>query len=392
MIDDKDQATWPLRFDSEGRFRVLQLSDIQETSHVRDNTMALLRAALDEARPDLVVLTGDQIKGYAIEFSLGENAERARTVVRKICSPMVERNIPFVVTYGNHDRQCGIGNEEQEGWYKAIPGCVNGMVAAREPQLYHGAGTLAVPVLDHEGEDIRLAVMVADSGAGSGGSGYEPFDPALTAWVTARARDLAERAGHRVPCILYQHIPPVQVYDCLRDACEGEHGVPGFRTHYHPGRTLVPIEDLRVSGGLREPVCSPDTDTGEVAALTREGSTFAVYFGHDHKNTLVSHYGGLDLGYAPSAGFGSYGPGTARAARLFSFDEQNAALYTTRLLTFAELVGSRTERPLTDWASERVPVSTEEAREMARPALPVLGAAAIAAFALGVAKRQKRVR
>ena len=146
MIDDKDQATWPLRFDSEGRFRVLQLSDIQETSHVRDDTMALLRAALDEARPDLVVLTGDQIKGYAIEFSLGENAERARTVVRKICSPMVERNIPFVVTYGNHDRQCGIGNEEQEGWYKAIPGCVNGMVAAREPQLYHGAGTLAVPV------------------------------------------------------------------------------------------------------------------------------------------------------------------------------------------------------------------------------------------------------
>ena len=54
MIDDKDQATWPLRFDSEGRFRVLQLSDIQETSHVRDDTMALLRAALDEARPDLV--------------------------------------------------------------------------------------------------------------------------------------------------------------------------------------------------------------------------------------------------------------------------------------------------------------------------------------------------
>lgn len=39
-----------------------------------------------------MVLTGDQIKGYAIEFSLGENAERARTVVRvKDCSPMVER-------------------------------------------------------------------------------------------------------------------------------------------------------------------------------------------------------------------------------------------------------------------------------------------------------------
>ena len=391
-MDEIDRGTWPLRFDSDGHFRVLQFSDIQETSRVREDTMALLRAALDEARPDLVVLTGDQIKGYAIEFSLGESTERARTVVRKICLPMVERNIPFVVTYGNHDRQCGIGNEEQESWYKAIPGCVNGMVAAREPGLYRSAGTLAVPVLSHDGEDVRLAVMVADSGAGSGSGGYEPFDPALTSWITDCAQRLAERAGHRVPCILYQHIPPVQVYDCLRDACEGEHGVPGFRMRYRPGRTLVPIDDLRVSGALREPVCSPDADTGEIAALTREGSTFAVYFGHDHKNTLVSHYGNIDLGYAPSAGFGSYGPGTARAARLFSFGEQNPALYTTRLLTFAELVGSRTERPITDWASERVPVSTEEAREMARPALPVLGAAAIAAFALGVAKRQRRGR
>lgn len=392
MIDEIDKGAWPLRFDSDGHFRVLQLSDIQETSHVREDTMTLLRAALDEAKPNLVVLTGDQVKGYAVEFALGENAERARTVVRKICLPMVERNIPFVVTYGNHDRQCGIGNDEQESWYKAIPGCLNGIVAAREPKLYHGAGTLAVPVLSHEGEDVRLAVMVADSGAGSGSSGYEPFDPALTNWITGCAQQLAERVGHKVPCILYQHIPPVQVYDCLRDACEGEHGVPGFRLHYRPGCTLVPIDDLRVSGGLREPVCSPDADTGEIAALTREGSTFAVYFGHDHKNTLVSHYGNIDLGYAPSAGFGSYGPGTMRAARLFSFDEQNAALYTTRLLTYAELVGSRTERPITDWTSERVPVSTEEAREMARPALPVLGAAAIAAFVLGVAKRQRRGR
>ncbi|MCI6273980.1 metallophosphoesterase [Tractidigestivibacter sp.] len=388
MIDETDGRPWPLRFDSEGRFRVLQLSDIQETSHVREDTMALLRAALDEAKPDLVVLTGDQIKGYAVEFALGEGAERARTVVRKICLPMVERSVPFVVTYGNHDRQCGVGNEGQESWYEAIPGCVNGIIAAREPALYHTAGTLAVPVLSHDGGDIRLAVVVADSGAGTGSGGYEPFDPALTSWITGCARGLAGRAGHRVPCILYQHIPPVQVYDCLREACEGERGVPGFRARYHPGHTLVPADELRVSGGLREPVCSPDTDTGEVAALMREGSTFAVYFGHDHKNTLVSRYGSMDLGYAPSAGFGSYGPGTSRAARLFSFGEEDPARYATCLLTYAELVGSRTERPLADWASERVPVSAEEAREIARPALPVLGAAAIAAFALGVARRR----
>ncbi|WP_130812876.1 metallophosphoesterase [Olsenella sp. Marseille-P4559] len=391
-MDENHVNGWPLRFDSEGHFRVLQLSDIQEVSHVRNDTMALIRAALDEARPDLVVLTGDQIKGYAMEFSLADGAARARTVVRKVCSPMIERNIPFVVTYGNHDRQCGVGNEEQEGWYRAIPGCVNELVASREPALYRSAGTLAVPVLSHGREDICLAVMMADSGAGTGVGGYEPFDPAVTSWITGCAHGLAERMGHQVPCILYQHIPPAQVYDCLCDAFGAERGVPGFRAHYRPGHTLVPIDDLRVSGELREPVCGSDTDTGEIAALAREGSTFAVYFGHDHKNTLVCRCGDIDLGYAPAAGFGSYGPGTSRAARLFTFDEQDPARYVTRLLTYAELVGPRTERPLTDWASERVPLTAEEAREAVRPALPALGAAAVAALALGVAKRQRKGR
>ena len=38
--------------------------------------MALIRRALDTARPDLVVLTGDQLKGYSRAFREEARADR----------------------------------------------------------------------------------------------------------------------------------------------------------------------------------------------------------------------------------------------------------------------------------------------------------------------------
>ena len=51
-----------LRF-RDGNFRVLQFADIQEQYRVNPNTLKLMNADLDAAKPDFVVLTGDQIKG-----------------------------------------------------------------------------------------------------------------------------------------------------------------------------------------------------------------------------------------------------------------------------------------------------------------------------------------
>ena len=53
-----------LRFNSDGSFRVLQLADIQDGPNVRKDTIRLIEAAIHEAHPDLIVFTGDQIRGY----------------------------------------------------------------------------------------------------------------------------------------------------------------------------------------------------------------------------------------------------------------------------------------------------------------------------------------
>ena len=52
-------------FRPDGTFRVMQFADIQDVAPVSPDSLALMATALDAERPDLVVLTGDQVKGYA---------------------------------------------------------------------------------------------------------------------------------------------------------------------------------------------------------------------------------------------------------------------------------------------------------------------------------------
>lgn len=356
-------------FRPDGTFRVMQFADIQDVAPVSPDSLALMAAALDAERPDLVVLTGDQVKGYALAFrhkSPQEAESLTRRTIEQVCSPMVSRGIPFVVTYGNHDRQCGLDNTAQEAFYRAQPGCLNATAWAELCP-----GTLCLPILaSNESGDARLAIWLADSGAGDIGGGYEAFPTETLDWLTGTADRLAAEKDHPVPGILFQHIPLPQVYECLRPARAGEKGIPGYRAHYTPHLKLVCAEDYLESGTLREPVCCPDADSGEFDALSEQGSFLGVFFGHDHKNTLVTRYRGMRLGYAPTAGFGSYGPSVERAARVFTFTENDPASFETHLLDYRTLVSAEAPHPLRDKISSTTPVTAEEAREAFRtPAL-----------------------
>ena len=53
----------PLRFREDGTFRVLMLSDIQESVHYDERSLRSVCALLDEAKPDLVIWGGDNCYG-----------------------------------------------------------------------------------------------------------------------------------------------------------------------------------------------------------------------------------------------------------------------------------------------------------------------------------------
>ncbi len=124
-----------MRFNSDGKFKIMQITDIQEIPKVSPDTLKLINAALESEKPDLAVFTGDQIKGYGVSYKGrgDELTENVAETVRTLLKPVTDRHIPFAVTFGNHDRQVGISNEEQfEKIYKALPGCIGEFEALKE--------------------------------------------------------------------------------------------------------------------------------------------------------------------------------------------------------------------------------------------------------------------
>lgn len=349
----------------------MQITDIQEVPNVSEDTLKLLEAAVAEKKPDLAVLTGDQIKGYGISYK-GKGAELQNHVaetVRKILKPITDRNIPFTVTFGNHDRQVGVSNRQQmEQIYKKLPGCMG-----EQAEEINGGGTFHLPIYSADGRKMLLNLYLIDSGTDKKGGGYEAVTKEQIAWYRKTRDRLKEENGKYVPSIVFQHIPLCEYYSVLkRVKRHTKKAVRAYRTHknefYLPGESCAP-GDL-----LLEPPSVPDENTGEFEALKEKGDVLAVFVGHDHKNNFVGQLDGVKLGYTPSAGFSEYGNGTNRGVRIFDFEENNPEDFKTSVVTFRELCGKKLKRPVRDFLFRHAPATADEAVLMAGKALAVLAA------------------
>ena len=61
-----------MKFTKNKKFKIMQITDMQEIPAVSPDTMALLEAAVEAEKPDLVIYTGDQIKGYGVTYKARE--------------------------------------------------------------------------------------------------------------------------------------------------------------------------------------------------------------------------------------------------------------------------------------------------------------------------------
>lgn len=355
-----------LRFHDDGTFRVLQMADIQDGPEVNRDTIRMIEAAINEAKPDLVVFTGDQIRGYDpayIDTFLRRRGENPGARVRLVTE--IEAKL-----HGIHRRIAARRDPDlppQDDIYREFPGCLNPEAdAAGGSPLAIEPGTFALPVLSSDGsEHVAMGVMLVNSGDYAGkpeendaqypryvahsrgldladSDGYGTPSAEAIAWLGDVQRTLAERNGdgEPVPSITFQHIPPQEFYDCLTEVpAWTPNAVEGARNY--AGRCYVLNDAVcRPGSRLGEAIGCADENVGEVDALREAGGYFALYCGHDHKNSFVGHVHDLDLGYAPTCGFECYGPKSRlRGIRLFEFREDDPAAYETRMLTWGDLVG-----------------------------------------------------
>lgn len=341
----------PLRFKN-GRFRIMQITDTQESAAVAGDTLKLIKEALERYRPDLVVFTGDQIKGYSPTFKTGNVKEKVENCIRTILDPLVCRGIPFVFTFGNHDRQ-GLSMTEQTAYYDSFDNCLN-----------RGSATLNVPIRAEHSDKTVFNLYVIDSNGDAKGGGYEPVTQEQIAWYRETRERLCQENGAYVKSLVFQHIPVDEYYQLLTKTDRKTKGaVRAYRTHKNEYYVLN--ENLVHQGEINEPASVPDVNTGEFDAFCEAGDILGMYVGHDHKNSFMGTYRGIDLGFTPSAGFNTYGNGVKRGVRIFDIDEQEPENYKTFVVTFEDLFGKKVQRPVFDFILTYLPTTVDAAIPMA---------------------------
>lgn len=340
---------------TKGLFKTMQVADVHQKPLGDPDTSRLLGAALDRYRPDLVIFTGDQLKGYGLSYKGGRKKEKVLKAFESFLQPLVKRSTPFTVTFGNHDAQTGLSNKEQLEIYKTFPGFI-------KTDTFFDEGTGCIYIYDENGEKPLFTVVLMDT-KGKEKGGYEGIGKGQLNWFMHTREQEERRWGSKAKAMVFQHIPLEEYYAVL-------HQVP-FLTkgalwgHGQKKKRAYFLENQKEEESFYEAPCIPTTNSGAFAAYQKDGDVLAVFCGHDHKNNFVRPYMGIDLGYTPSCGFDEYGPGTNRGVRVIDlYHHQGEVTYQSHVLTYEQLLGSKVTRPVKNWFYNIIPTSKETAIQM----------------------------
>ncbi len=333
-----------LTFDENGKFRILQINDFQDIDTTNTESLKFLNAVLDKYKPDLVVLVGDQIRdGFS-----GVTVDKIKTALSNQLMPMEERGIPFLFTFGNHDRdyQSLMPMEEQAAYYREFSCCYANTDGA-------DGGTYSTLIYSKDGTAPLLNIYMMDTQHWNGTGWTSGVTEEQVNWYVETSSSLKEANGGKViPAIVFQHIPVKEIRSFLKEVPAGTEGA--LRSKFYSDKYYVLDESVTWIGDrnvMRETPASehPEKITGQYEAWLSQGDVMGAYFGHDHINTFTGvTEDGIALGYNGGFGFATYGDPGERYATVYDFDENNIEGYTEQTVYYTQCVVEEPEPPTTE--------------------------------------------
>ncbi|WP_419705023.1 metallophosphoesterase family protein [Promicromonospora sp. NFX87] len=322
-----------LRFGRDGKFKIVQFNDTQDDEKVDRRTLELMRAVLDDERPDLVILNGDNITGGC------DTPLEMHQAMNNVVQPMEERAVPWAITFGNHDEdstpKSGLDETDMLAFYRSYRYNVNGPTA----RGVTGQGNSNL-LIDGTNGRPAFNVWLLDSGryapellAGQDFEGYPHWDwlrMDQVKWYYDTSVQIERKVGHVVPALMFIHIPLWEYRFMWFGSVDGRTDADHER-----GKARH-----RIEGERNEEECPGPFNSGMFSAIQQRGDVRGVFCGHDHVNTYSGDYYGVLLGYAGNTGFGTYGlsgpeRNRLRGARVYDLDESADGVLTGTRMRFA---------------------------------------------------------
>ena len=333
-----------IAFGDDGKLTILQVADIQDWVHLSYFTRRSITYAVRESKPDLIVLTGDNIAGYSC---LTKSA--AKIAIRNVMDLFQRLNVPVAMVFGNHDdEKTPLGKLEQIALYESYPcyvgseGVVAELTVGDNSTL--NAGTYNIPVYASADSDkVAYNIWCFDSGTYNPDpaiGGYSYVLPEQVDWYVQTSNALKEANGGKVvPSIAFQHIAPVQIFRAFREVPEGApyQFERGGKYYDFPEGTDPETSWMGEPPSPAKENCLPAY--AEVDAMLRQGDVKALFYGHDHVNCYIVPYNGIDFVNTPGITFFSYN-NLHRGFRVITLDKNDSDTYGTYTISADKLLRS----------------------------------------------------
>lgn len=304
-----------LKFKPGKAFKIVQFSDIQDDASLDPRTSAAMGRIIDSEKPDLVVLTGDNV-------STGGTPTLAelKSAIDQLAKPMESRKVPWAIVFGNHDTdglvKIGITKEQMFAIYRTYPNNIN----PEDPKGVYGSGNALLKIIGSNNKPA-FGVWLLDSNAyvkqnfsGQTLDTYDWIRSSQIEWYLQQSKLAENELGAKLPSLMFFHI-------CL----------PEF---------VQLAATKKYTGERNEDECPSAINSGLFSALLDRGDVLGVYVGHDHVNTYEGTWYGIHLGYGGSIGYGTYGLGSnvesekqrIRGARVFVVKEKDPKNYESKYI------------------------------------------------------------
>ena len=254
--------------------KVLQFTDLHYGENEASDSLvySLQSQLLDLENPDLVIITGDMVSGYAWDGSESWYSP----LHYRYTQPMRTRSIPWALTLGNHDSEADLSGDE----ILRLDSKMELSLTVPGPSYLNHSSNYYVPVT-RQGRLVFLLWML-DSGNRNhclGMHGYDCVHSDQLEWLRNTQKALFDGAGRPVPGFIFMHIPPTDYMD---------------------------LWEIGTAVGFKyEPVSCWAVRTDFLQSLQY---IVGIGVGHDHFNDYSGNHHGINLYYGRKTGHAGNGP------------------------------------------------------------------------------------
>ena len=288
-----------LRFNEDGTFKIMQVSDLQDIGFLSPAAKHLLRNAIALERPDLVLLAGDNIANFIPGLPEFLYRAYAKLAIGQYMKIFQKAGVQVAMVFGNHDAQDSLHKEGQLEIYQSY-------------SVYVGPDSAycRLPILNAAGEE-KYQLFCLDS-----------MENAVT---VEQLEWLAEVNNRSIPAMAFQHIIVPEIREYLVESTANPLGYD--------------LPNPSKYNFIRERPCPPSAEqyNGQLAVLRAQGNIQALAVGHDHTNNFVVDAGGIDLINSASSGFNPFcNADEDRGVRIFTLRDDGSK-YEEKTLLYKEI-------------------------------------------------------